>query len=448
MSSEQILWMSSSADGVPIAYRLQVMGYDVSVYTHNPAFRPCYEGMIKNRVETALDLRKWTKRADKETAVIIFDMLRPNEGSAEDEALARIRSGDHKGERVDTCFGALADYWRKLGYRVIGASRFTERLELDRYYGKEIAKSIGMQVPGYTTCSTVDRAIDFLGTEEGKRKRWVLKPDGNQHLDCTYIEHYEGELLEKLQGAWASRLEGRPMLLEEYIDGVTLDEEVWWDGTRFLYLNCTLERKRFLAGDRGQHVGSMLNLVWMKRKPFVPWGQLEESLKKSGYLGPINATVQVGTGGCNFLEWTPRFGYDAIFGLLEIHRKRQDFLLLMKQQVGQSTQFAATSRLSIPPYPYEDKELLKQLAEGVPVHVDYKEGVWPIDVLEGLDGMQCAGADGDIAVVVGTEDTAQGAIQRLKRNIGGVRIGADVQCRDDLDALSEDWRRLSNVLTR
>ena len=448
MSSQQILWISSSADGVPIAYRLQEMGYDVSVYVHNPDFRSSYEGMIHNRVESALDIRKWTKRADKETAVIVFDMLRPHENSNEDAGLDRLRSGDKNPDVTDTCFGALADYWRDLGYRVIGASRFTERLELDRYYGKEIAKSIGMQVPGYATCSTVDRAIEFLGTDEGKRQRWVLKPDGNQYIDCTYIEKYEGELLEKLQSPWASRLEDRPLLIEEYLPGVTLDEEIWWDGNAFRALNCTLERKRFLAGDRGQHVGSMINLVWTKTKPLVPWQELVPLLKKSGYIGPINATMQICSHGALFLEWTPRFGYDAIFGMIELHRERPDLFLLMGQQVSPSQQFAITSRLTIPPYPYEDKQLLKQLAEGAAVHVDCKEGIWPIDVLEGLDGLQCAGGDGDVAVVVGTEGDVVGAIDQVRERMKGVRIGADVQYRDDFEALFDDWRGLSNVLTR
>ena len=96
--------------------------------------------------------------------------------------------------------------------------------------------------------------------------------------------------------------------------------------------------------------------------------------------------------------------------------------------------------------PFE--ELLKQLAEGVSVHIGCKEGIWPIDVLEGLDGLQCAGGNGDVAVVVGTEGDVVGAIDRVRENMKSIRIGADVQCRDDFEALFDDWRGLSNVLTR
>lgn len=449
MSSNRILWISSSADGVPIAYRLQEMGYDISVYVHNPAFRPCYDGMIKNRLETSLDIRKWLRGTDKTgDATIVFDMLRPHEGSVEDENLVRLRNADPKQEKVESCFGALANYWIDKNYRVIGASRFTERLELDRFYGKEIAKSIGMQVPTYTSCANVERAVEFLSSEEAKGRRWVLKPDGNQHLDCTYIETYPGELIEKLNSAWASRLEGRPMLIEEHIDGITLDEEVWWDGNDFRNLNCTLEHKRLLAGDLGPHVGSMINMVWPKSKPIVPWENLRPSLKKSGYLGPINATVQVGIAGGFFLEWTPRFGYDAIFCMLELHRRKLDDFILMGQQFVPHENFAVSSRITIPPYPYEDKDALKQLASGVPVHIEKNEGIWPVDVLEGLDGMQCAGADGDIAVVVGTEDDAITAIDRTRQRIKTLRVGADLQYRDDLEVLYDNFRHLSNVLIR
>ena len=62
--------------------------------------------------------------------------------------------------------------------------------------------------------------------------------------------------------------------------------------------------------------------------------------------------------------------------------------------------------------------------------------------------MQCAGADGDIAVVVGTEDDAITAIDRTRQRIKTLRVGADLQYRDDLEVLYDNFRHMSNVLIR
>jgi hypothetical protein len=444
----KMLVISSSGDSLPLCLQLQEEGVDVSVYIHNPAFQANYDGMVKQKITSVGDLKKFLKDADVDDTMIVFDMTRAyHEDDEEDVEFLDLRKVRPETARSPNLFGLTADYFvEKMGFQVIGNCSWGENAEMDRKRGKVIAGQVGLEIPKHVVAQSLSGAIQVMKSRFAG-KRVVLKPFGNHHLDCTYIEKFTGELLEKLTSPWSERLIW-PAIIEEYIDGVTLDEEIWFDGREFVQstLNSTLERKRFGVGDTGPNVGSSLNLVWMKRRPLVNWQRLQHSLYKNHYVGPINATLQIcgRTGKAYFLEWSCRFGYDAIFGFTKLMKPSLGEFMTRGFQGGfLDESFASTVRVSIPPYPYEDDTLRKVYAEGTPVTPDTataSRDVRFLDVRQGKTRLECAGADGIICVAVGIGDTIKDAFMGSHRWISRTKIAADVQYRTDWEELARDFR--------
>lgn len=454
----KMLVISSSGDSLPLCLQLQEEGMDIFVYVHNPSFRGNYEGMIKQRVSTVSDLKAFIKDADPDDTTIMFDMTRGyREDCPEDVEFLSVRGLTPETARSENLFGLTAEYlYKEKGFRVIGNCAWGENAEMDRKRGKTIAGQVGLDVPYHIVAQTLSGAIKTMETRF-KEVRSVLKPFGNHHLDCTYVEKYPGELLEKLTSPWADRLQW-PAVIEQYIPGITIDEEVWFNGRDFVWetLNSTLERKHFGAGETGPHIGSALNLVWMRPRPVVNWRKLQPALQQSGYVGPINATMQIcqRTGTPYFLEWACRMGYDAIFGLTRLLRCSLGDFISRDFKVGFNDEtVAATIRVSIPPYPYEDEPLRALHAEGTPVTVADGASLRDVrlmDVRQGSTRLECAGADGIVCVAVGAGDTAKDAFTSAERWVSRMRIASDVQYRDDWDCVVSDynsklvrqWRKL------
>ena len=135
-----------------------------------------------------------------------------------------------------------------------------------------------------------------------------------------------------------------------------------------------------------------------------------------------------------FLEFSPRLGYDAIYGLLTLlEGSLTDFFTKgFKGSFGKG--FASSQRLSIPPYPYAGRELLGELAKEVPLEGEL--GSWPWfwaqDVARDEDGrLCCAGADGILGIATGRGASVGEAVGQVYRHLKGMRVGAYLQYRLD-----------------
>ena len=443
--STRILVISGSGDSLPIAWRMQEEGADVFVYIHNDAYRENYAGILKN----VIDLKSLTDFPLGKGTLALFDMVRPFEEANKnvDGALLRlVHGGKYKPTPGEGVFGPLAKKLAEHGARVIGMSEETELIEFDRAAGKQLAEGIGLKVAPHVVCDSVEKALQFL---QGRPDLLhVLKPHGNDDLDLTYLEHFPGELIEKIHSkGFSDRLVGKVFLIEEYIEGITFDEEVWWDGEQFRALNSTLEHKRFGAGDTGPNVGSSLNVVWAKGQPLVKWRALIPFLQRTGYIGPIDATFQVDSGGTPwFLEWGGfRLGYDAVFCLLELLRGNITHFFDNNFGVGlNDDQVAASIRFSLQPYPYEERELCEKYAAGSPI-LSGIEDAWWFDVKLGKRGMECAGADGILGAMVSKADEPAEAMRRSLKKIRSLKVGGDLQYRTDGTSLDQEWQELTRL---
>lgn len=423
-----ILWISNSGEGLPIAHRLQNEGEKVRAYIHHPSFEGNYSGIISKINMT--DLPDVARKAN----LVVFDLVRPNGELKRDDGVLRLFNCDRNHSKV---FGPVADKLRKRGIPVIGTSSMTEHLELDRQYGSTIAQKIGFKVPVTYNFNTLTEAQEFL---ENKNSLWVLKPHANQDLDLTYVESYPGELHQLIQNNVRPRAGDKlPVMLQKKIEGTALSTEGWFDGDRFVQFNHTLEDKSLMDGGLGPHIGSQSNTVWTRPEwrmdsIIQKLQKMEPVLREAGFVGPVDVNCLIADKNQEpyFLEWTPRFGYDAIQCLLTLLQTGvSDFFRQRFNVPFDDQRFACSQRLTIPPFPYEGEDLLRRAA-GIEILEDEDDpAYWWQDVAIRNRDLQCAGADGIIGAVTGSGFSIGEAVNNVYSKTEGAKIGSYKQYRRD-----------------
>lgn len=428
----RIVFISNSGESLPIVWRMKGEGTDVGIYIHSPQYRKNYNGIIGKI--TFGNLRKELKTAE----VVIFDITRPNERTKQDIALLKTFGLKVSSPSV---FGPVADKLKK-DHKVIGASAITEELELDRHKGIELAQKMGFAVPEMHTFKRLKDGAKFL---EGRKDLWVFKPENNQDIDLTYVEKFRGELLTKILEEYTKRVGDIEFILQRKIDGTEVSSEVWIAGGPVHY-NQTIENKRLMDSDLGPAIGSQSNTVWLKKGGGVIIGPLTKMANylKSIYIGPCDANCIVKGGVPYFLEWSPRFGWDALYCLLTlVNGKITDFFLKdFKADFYEG--FAASERLSIPPYPYGSSELRTMYARNVSIIGKLKDypRFWAQDIYD-EGGLKCAGADGILGVVAARGKSVEEAWGRVYNRIKRIKVCSYPQYRTD--GLSRARKRIERL---
>lgn len=424
-----VLFMSNSGESLPIVYRLRREGVDAGIYLHNPQYRSNYDGLLKKL--TARDLPKVVRK----TPVIIFDITRPNEKTKEDATLLKLFGLK---ENLPSVFGPLADKLKK-DSKVIGSSALTEELELDRKKGMDLARKVGFTLPEAHEFKSLAEGAKFL---KDRTDLWVLKPHNNQDLDLTYVEKFRGELYLKLTTEYRSRLDC-DYTLQKKIDGAEVSTEVWIGPEGPVHFNHTIEDKRLMSGNLGLSIGSQSNTVWIETKGLLVNLLTKAAAQLKGYIGPCDANCIIKDGVPYFLEWSPRFGYDAIYCLLTLLKGSLGDFFLKDFKVDFHDGYAASQRVSIPPYPYDNPILRKTLAEGRIIQNEPTRWFWAQDVKQNGDKLVCAGADGILGIVTGRGTSLAEAWGRVHHNLGKLKVTTYLQYRTD--GLKEAEKRIKGL---
>lgn len=426
---------SSSGEFLPIALRLRREGTDCSIYLHLPQYRKNYRGILKTL--GLKDLRKEVRKAD----IIIADIVRPNERKKCDIALLKSFGCKLSNQTV---YGPILDKLAK-DHKVIGASAITDDLELGRYKGIELAEKMGFAIPEMHTFKRLKDGAKFL---EGRKDLWVFKPENNQDIDLTYMEKFAGELFTKILEEYTIRIGDKcDFLLQKKIDGAEVSTEVWVAGGP-IHFNQTIENKRLMDGDLGLAIGSQSNTVWLKKDAGITIGPLTKManyLKSNGYRGPCDANCIIKGGLPYFLEWSPRFGWDALYCLLTLVKGRFTDFFVNDFKVDFYEGFGVSERLSIPPYPYGISELRTMYAKDVSIIgklEDYPK-MWFQDVYSDAGKLKCAGADGIISVCTARGETLEEAWGRVYNAINKVKVCSYVQHRTD--GLAQAKKRIERL---
>ena len=426
-----IFFFSNSGESLPIVERIKQEGYPASIYVHCPDYEKNYRGMLKT-----VELKKVRAAVDK-AELVVFDITRINEGMKHDRALLHLFRIGNK----TSVFGPIADKLRVQGKKVVGCSTWSENIEFDRQLGATIAEKIGLKIPRGESFSSLSAGKTFLAAN--KNRLWVLKPHNNSDLDLTYVEKFKGELLEKMNADLAGRLTGR-FMLQEKIDGVEISTEAWWNGTAWVNFNHTIEAKRLMNDDLGPSIGSQSNTVWVEPRCFIAdaFNRLTPYVKRAGYIGPVDINCVVKDRKPYFLEFSPRFGYDALFNLLNLLDGDISTFFTNRFVSSFKPGFSSSQRVSVPPFPNSEPSLLMKYANDIPVN--YGPDFWALDVYEN-DGRRCAGADGILGVQTGYGETLDESVAALYKSIKGLKIGGYAQYRTDGMNAKKRYDEFKNV---
>lgn len=324
----KFFFYSKEADCAGMALRVKEEGNDVRLYVKDAYARDTLKGLVEQVLSPAEGL------AFKPDC-IVFDMV----GS-----------------------GKLADAWVKSGYNVIGASSFHDKLEYDRAFAMKFADKLGIKVPPYSSFTSAKDAIKFV---EKSEKRYVLKPDDNAGgTALTYVSRGADDMVRFLE--WADKKSGAALnsfILQEFVKGIEISTEVWFSKGNPVYpTNGTMELKKFMPGDVGPNTGCMASVVWPyhPKEPRIVQQTVKKmypALKAIKFTGPLDVNSLVDEQGkAWFLEFTPRFGYSAIYAMTEL--LNQDLAKVLHDcateklsKINMREEFGMALRVTVPPYP-------------------------------------------------------------------------------------------------
>lgn len=278
----KVLIISLGGDGAVIAHQLVREGHEVDLWIKEKDYAKTLVGLV-NRVES---FRPSIGKCD----FIICDMVG---------------------------FSNYANLFRSVRKPYLCCNEVADILELDRQRGAEVAKRVGMDLPETVECKNVNEARKIKWENE---YGYVCKPCGNISTGSTFVcstpELY----------AWALDQydRGQELIVQAVIDPsscIEVSTEGWFNGDRFIEpYNHTFEEKRFMPGDLGGMTGCQGNVVMPVRKADKlvdhTVKKMESALKVCGYRGPIDVNCLVTKDKAYFLEFTARFGYDAIDALM------------------------------------------------------------------------------------------------------------------------------------
>jgi phosphoribosylamine--glycine ligase len=244
----------------------------------------------------------------------------------------------------------------------MGDGQVHKTLEENRNLALEIMKSSDIAVPEWEVFDDVNEAKKFI---KKTKKRYVFKPNGGQEQDTatTYVSKDYKDLLTFLDEL-SKESKGAEFILQEFVTGTEVSCEAWFNGSDFTLINNTLEEKKLMNDGLGPATGCAGNIVWVTEHPRGNklFREGVEKLKSfftyGSYKGMIDLNCIVTDEKLYGIEFTPRFGYDATSTLFAlINSNLGDFLSSIaageRASYTLSGAFAASIRLSIPPYPTE-----------------------------------------------------------------------------------------------
>lgn len=446
------LIVSQRGQAAPLAARLESEGADVALYIHDERFRSVYEGGMVKRPLTPARLRRLMAELPAETVAIVDGasaaVLTPDER----ELLGMTPAAE--GELETGFFGRLAEKLSAAGAVVYGSSPAAEALSMSLPLGLDLARSLGLETISTVSPASLDEALLYL---RSRTDRQVLRADEAGHgilgipASATCAEERPGDLVRRIKAGLHPELEleGGLCLISPRVDGTPYREEAWWDGSTFRHHSCSLELGHLWPGNRGPVVESAATLTWMLRRPLVPWQRLAEIVRGWGaYRGPVSVRFIAFEDALRerkavVVRVMARPVYDAVYGLLSLLWCPLSSFFTQNLVGGfQTEDFAATLRVSVPPYPSAaPRGTPRPFEAGAPV-VDLPRDFWAVDVRQDLSGVQLAGTSGLVGAAVGVDSDARSALRRAARAIERTHVAAGMVWRDDLGPVEDGWRKL------
>jgi phosphoribosylamine-glycine ligase len=393
---------SYSGTGAWLALRLLEEGHKVNYFLSSKEYAPILEGIVPS--PQLINLRDGYKAMPDygRYDLSIFDLT------------GRERWAEYSARLCPT----------------IGDGKIHSKLEDDRAFAMEVMENCGILVPPYERFEEPGAAKSYV-LKTGKT--YVYKCDGGQDVgtDTTYVSSGVEDMLDHIDKLWEES-KGAKFILQERISGTEVSTEGFFNGEDFYLLNSTLECKKFMNDDIGPQTGCSGAVVFTHglAEPALykhGLGRMKSYLRSIGYVGPLDLNTICTSQGAYGLEFTPRFGYDAIALLMEMYAG--DFgTMLHRIAIGDipeqsyRAEFCASIRLSIPPYPSEHatRHSKGQIIEGIDKE-DY-EHTFMYDISKCNGHMESCGICGFLACPMGCGDSITSAFSACNSRLQRIKV--------------------------
>jgi phosphoribosylamine--glycine ligase len=415
----KFLFRSSDGLCIPQALRVKSEGNQVRLSIQSPGYDKMGDGLI----DKTTDFGKAVEWAD----VVVYDVKADGPLPAEADDVCKLKP-------------------------TVGASALGGDIERDRDVGIDFARRSGVKVPDmqrFHGSAAFAKAREYLA-DKPRTVDWVLKingkaPDGvgtfvskdGRSGAIRMLKHWE-----EMYRAYNIRPD---FIITQRIEGCEISTEGWFNGKDFSCFNHTIERTKFFPGDLGEKVGCCGNVVWatdrespLCQKLLVPL--ISELAGK--LVGPldVNVIIEKSSNEPVFLEYSPRFGYDAIFALMELFESDfGEFLYQVAQGLSAmpklSASFVGDVRLTVPPFPAKSSKDGGGECEGVPIFglsKAFDPHVHTMEVmLDSDDQFVTSGPHGCVLSVSARGDTPRDAQQTAYDRLDKIHI-PNMRYRNDL----------------
>lgn len=232
-----------------------------------------------------------------------------------------------------------------------------------------------------------------------------------------------GPLADKL--SLTHQVVGCSVNTERLIVEVPLDPEMnifhegWWSGREWAFFAEIIEDRHFMNADYGLELGCQQTTVTVLEGQPDSFRDISKEL--GAYRGPVRCDLGGNITGIGL-------DFDSLYGLLSLADSIED---IFNFKGSFNYGYAATERVTVPPYPYQNKELLS-LANSTTIEgqaSDHRD-IWFQDVCMRGQSLSCACCDGVLGVATGTGKNINAAWARAYKAVSGVRV-AGIQIRTD-----------------
>jgi len=379
-----------------LAWQVKSEGHEVKYFIEEKGQRDVCDGFVE-KADKWEDMKDW---AD----VIVFD---------------------------DVGFGEVAERLRKEGKAVVGGTLYTDKLELDREFGQEEMKSVGINILPKWNFEDFDEAIKFV-TE--KPDKYVLKPSGmaQNEKELLFVGQEDDgkdiiEVMRHYKKRWSKLI--KVFQLQKYASGVEIAVGSFFNGKEFVTPICVnFEHKRMFPGEIGPSTGEMGTLMYWSPPNTVfreTLGKMEAKLRESGYVGYIDINCIANARGIHPLEFTARFGYPTISIQMEgIQSPWSEFMAAIargeKYDLKAKRGFQVGVVIAVPPFPFNDPASFKRFSQEAVIlfKKPATDGFHLGDVKLVEDDWVLAGESGYALIITGSgptvEESRKQAYSRVK----------------------------------
>ena len=408
----------------------------------------CIGGMLDwcmRCIEAGHDVRLWIKPRDGEKRNPIGDgyvnKVADWKGSMQWADLIVLSDNAHLMPDMEA--------FHRKGYPIFGPNAAGAKLELDRQFGQDVFKKVGIKTMPATSFTDYDKAKEYVLS---KMERFVSKPNGDVDKALSYVSKSPRDMVGMLDRWKVENPQSQGFILQPFVRGIEMAIGGWFGKNGFSkwYLE-NIEHKKHLPGDTGVNTGEQGTVMrYVKDSKLVDkmLTPLTSYLHSINYRGYVDVAVIIDDDGVPWpLEFTTRPGWPCfiIQSALHIGDPAQWMLDLLH---GEDTlevldETAVGVVVSIPDYPFT--QYTKRNCTGYPIYETERLVLEDIHFCEVMLGDVPDEEDGEIVykkgpvtcgdyvlVATGTDFDIHGAQKRAKRALKTIEIPNSPGWRDDI----------------